>query len=455
MLAFPGVVMPSLRSVACSATRLWRAFAVTALIASAAAPGIATAQTADCDRLQATIDSMPRGDGGGAARLQQAAARQRSELARTHAYANSLGCEKRSFLIFGEQAPPQCGTVQAQIQRMRGNLAQLESSAAAAGGGNDSRRRALMARYNANCGQVAPPQQAAAPRPRDRGFFETLFGANEPPRQQQALIPPQPDLTQIPLEAPRPKTHDPEEGGQTRGAHGGNVAVCVRSCDGGFFPITYSAGRGDMEDLAALCTAMCPNAAANIYTYSGASDIETAVSLDGVPYRALPTAFRYRTTFDPSCSCKAPNQTWVAALSDAERLLTSGGGHDVVVTEQKAEELSRPQFTPSKAKTAKTALAKGDALKRDSSQIDKADLPALLPAPLPAPGGAPVAPTDDGQAAKEATSGASVATASQETTGIAAGDGGAAATLTRDQGVTQDITVNGVKKRVRIIGPKL
>ena len=49
------------------------------------------------------------------------------------------------------------------------------------------------------------------------------------------------------------------------------------------------------------------------------------MSLDGQPYRALPTAFRYRTTFDPSCSCKAPNQSWVAALSEAERLLAHLG----------------------------------------------------------------------------------------------------------------------------------
>lgn len=397
----------------------------------------ARAQTAECGRLQATIDSMPRGSaGGGGARYQQAAAKQRGEISRTVAYANSLGCEKRGFQLFGGGQPPQCGPVQAQIQRMRANLAQLESSAASAGGG-DSQRRALMARYNANCGQVEPPPQVAQ-RPRERGFFESLFGANEPTRQQQAYIPPQPDLTQIPLEPPKLKQQNSEDG-QYRGAHSGNLAVCVRSCDGGFFPISYAAFNKDPEDLALLCNALCPNAAVSVYSYSGASDIETAVSLEGEPYRSLPNAFRYRTTFDPSCSCKAPNQTWVAALADAERMISSGG-KDIIVTEQKAAELSRPKFTPVKGKPALPA-ANGKA--DPAAATDKID-PAVTGAI-----------TDDGAAAKEASSGASVATASRETAGISAGDGVAAATVTRDQGATADIVVNGVRKRVRIIAPKL
>ena len=437
-----GVVMSGFPSFAAVAARLLPAIALTAWLGCAVFDA-ANAQSADCERLQATIDSMPRGDsGGGAARFQQAAAKQRGEIARTQSYANSLGCEKPGFLVFGAAQPPQCAPVLSQLQRMRGNLAQLESSAAAAGGGsNDARRRLLMARYNANCGRVEQPQQATAqPRPRDRGFFENLFGINEPPRQQ-AYIPPQPDLTQIPLEVPlRSRQGDSEDGDQYRGAHAGNVAVCVRTCDGGFFPVSYAAGRQNPEDLAALCTALCPNAAVSVYSYAGAADIESAVSLDGQPYRALPTAFRYRTTFDPSCSCKAPNQSWVAALSEAERLLASGGGHDIVVSEQKAAELSRPKFMPVKVKPGPQVPGKSDPAVPGAVKVD----------PLPT-----AALPDDGQAAKEATSGAAVATASRETTGISAGDGAVAAILTREHGNTQEIMVNGVRKRVRIIGPKL
>ena len=413
-----------------------------ALAAISIGNGAAVAQTAECDRLQATIASMPRGGGGGdASRYQQAAARQRGEIGRTVAYANSLGCNKGGFLIFGEAKPPQCGQIESQLQRMRGNLAQLESAAANAGGNSsEDRRRALMARYNANCGREGPaPQVAAAPRPRDRGFFESLFGGGVDQRQpqQQAYIPPQPDVTQIPLDAPqKPRVHS-EGGGSQYAAHGGNIAVCVRSCDGGFFPVSYAAGSEDSAGLTALCTALCPNAQANVYTYGGGADIESAVSLTGQAYRALPAAFRYRTTFDSTCTCKAANQTWVAALTEAERLLTSGGGHDVVVSEQKAAELSRPKFMPVKVKADPKLQARAD------------------PNATAGIGALPAAPADDGQTAREASAGAALATASTETTGISAGDGVAAATITRDQGQTQEVVVNGVKKRVRIIGPKL
>lgn len=419
---------------------------LTACLGGAALAGAAVAQTAECDRLQATIASMPRGGGGGdASRYQQAAAKQRGEIGRTVAYANSLGCNKGGFLIFGESKPPQCGQIESQLQRMRGNLAQLESAAANAGGNSsEDRRRALMARYNANCGREGPPPQvAAAPRPRERGFFESLFGGGvdqRQPQQQQAYIPPQPDVTQIPLDEPPRQKPRSEAAGNGYYARGGNVAVCVRSCDGGFFPISYSAGSEDGDDLTALCAALCPNAPASVYTYGGGADIESAVSLTGQAYRALPAAFRYRTTFDSTCTCKAAGQTWVAALSEAERLLTSGGGHDVIVSEQKAAELSRPKFMPVKAKADPKLQAKAD----PSATAAIGALPA-----------APAVPAEDGQAAKEASTGAAVATASQETTGISAGDGVAAATITRDQGQTREIVVNGVRKRVRIIGPKL
>ena len=294
------------------------------------------------------------------------------------------------------------------------------------------------------CEVAAPPQVAAAPqRPRDRGFFENIFGGGEPPRQQQALNAPQPDFQQIPLDAtqnPAPRATD--DGERSYGAHGGNVAVCVRTCDGGFFPVSYSAGRADPEDLALLCSALCPNTPVSVYSYSGASDIETAVSAEGEPYRAMPTAFRYRTTFDPSCSCKAPHQTWVAALAEAERLITSGGGrHDVVVSEQKAEEMSRPKAAPVPVKAAAKGTAKGDPLTTGVPVTGAVATGAVAP---------------DTQGVREATSGATVPTAGQETAGISAGDGTSATTYSREQGQMKDIVLpSGVKRRVRIIGPKL
>jgi hypothetical protein len=76
------------------------------------------------------------------------------------------------------------------------------------------------------------------------------------------------------------------------------LAVCVRLCDGFFFPsATRSGGDG-------ACAAQCPDAPTARYTEPAGSDrIEDAVSIRGALYSALPVANRYRTTFDGACRC--------------------------------------------------------------------------------------------------------------------------------------------------------
>jgi len=92
------------------------------------------------------------------------------------------------------------------------------------------------------------------------------------------------------------------------------LAVCVRLCDGYFFPSAAVAGGGDDA-----CAAQCPDAPAALYTERAGSDrIDDAVSTRGAPYSALPAAFRYRTTLDNACTChRSPRSAFsVASLSD-------------------------------------------------------------------------------------------------------------------------------------------
>ena len=75
-------------------------------------------------------------------------------------------------------------------------------------------------------------------------------------------------------------------------------AVCVRLCDGFFFPSATSSGGDE------ACAAQCPDAPTARYTEPGGSDnIEDAVSKLGALYTALPVASRYRTTLDSACTC--------------------------------------------------------------------------------------------------------------------------------------------------------
>lgn len=372
-----------------------------ALIGATVAP--ASAQYIDCGRLRGQIEALGRGGGGNAGQFAAAAQKQRQELNRTISYAQSIGCDRQRFLIFGEGPPPQCGTINAQISRMRANLASLESSG---GGGDDGRRRSLMLQYNAYCrdGQ----QQVAAPQPqpqRQRGFLESLFGQ------------PEAEPEQVPLEDPNLLPGDDK-------LRGGSQAVCVRKCDGGFFPLPLSARRGQGETLNDLCAALCPNAETEVFTRSPTADIEKAVSLDGEAYMSLPNAKKFEKSFDSTCTCKPQNQSWSEALANAEKILGEKRKSDIIVTPQKAQELSQPKDVRAEArrKPRKETAAK---------------------------------PAEPDVSVQEGMTGSLAPTAGKESAGI----GGAAAPSTvigADQGAARDVVgPDGVKRKVRIVGPQI
>ena len=82
-------------------------------------------------------------------------------------------------------------------------------------------------------------------------------------------------------------------------------SVCVRLCDGFFFPIGDLPNDGDISGHEALCTGLCPGAPARLYVVPSGSDrIEDAVGVQSrKPYTALPVAFRHAAKTDRTCSC--------------------------------------------------------------------------------------------------------------------------------------------------------
>ena len=71
---------------------------------------------------------------------------------------------------------------------------------------------------------------------------------------------------------------------------GGAYMVCVSTCDGSFFPVSYSGGRTDT--LGEICRALCPNAEMALYSFPFGGTIEEATSASGEPYSNLPNAGR-------------------------------------------------------------------------------------------------------------------------------------------------------------------
>src|SRR5580704_17679976 len=301
-----------------------------------ATPGAATNPM--CPRLEAQLASIDRGGGGGdpakeeqIGRYQDAATKQQAELDRVTSRAKRMGCDSSGFFSLFSGQSAQCGPVNNQIQQMRANLDQITNSlerlrSGGFGGDRDNQRRSVLtALAQNNCG----PQYAnVAPGP--GSFLQNLFGNNNPGAPGAPGVP-----------------------GADVGPQSGTFrTVCVRSCDGYYFPISFATVPARFPDDEKTCKALCPAADASLYSYRNpGEDMSQAVSISGQPYSSSPNAFRYRQEFTPSCSCKARGQTWSDALKSIVNKAAAEQQGDIIVTEESAKKMSRPlpKATPAAA----------------------------------------------------------------------------------------------------------
>lgn len=93
--------------------------------------------------------------------------------------------------------------------------------------------------------------------------------------------------------------------------------LCVRACDGYYFPISFSTTRDQLEADEATCQRRCPAGNATLFFHASRGEIsDQAISISGSRYADLENAFRYRSVLDPSCTCgqAIPDPSEEAAL---------------------------------------------------------------------------------------------------------------------------------------------
>jgi hypothetical protein len=275
-----------------------------------------------CSRLEGQLAAIDRSTGVDPARAEQvrryeeASGKQQAELDRMLAQSRRAGCEGTGFFLFGalQSQSQQCVDLNRQISSMRGNLDRINIDLQRLRGGDldrgEQRRSVMVALAQNNCG---PQYRTAARAP--GGFFDQLFGrdSGEP--------------------GPAGDFANPDaQSGSFR-------TVCVRTCDGFYFPISYATSSARFAQDEKTCQRMCPASEAMLFSYrTTGEDITQATSISGQPYSALPNALKYRTEFNPSCSCKRPGQTWADALPKDEAVEPG----DVVVTEERAKQMAQP-----------------------------------------------------------------------------------------------------------------
>ncbi len=90
--------------------------------------------------------------------------------------------------------------------------------------------------------------------------------------------------------------------------------ICVRLCDGYFFPVSFSTLPSHFEQDAASCQSKCAAPVELYYYQNPGAAVDQSVALHTQePYTSLKTAFRYRKELVKGCSCKeaeySPSET--------------------------------------------------------------------------------------------------------------------------------------------------
>ena len=221
---------------------------------------------------------------------QQAISHQQGEIDKVKRDLRRFGCTSGSFLVFGGENAETCDMLSGTLDRMYDNLAELQNHDIP-----------LVTR------SMSPARRAQLLDALERNGCNDV---PDSPRAARDTTPPEPasydpDIQDQPRPAPR-KSEIRNLGG---GDRGGNLqTVCVRTCDGGFFPVSTNTSPASFERDAEVCSMMCPGVETELFYHGvGTQEMSEMVSASGgMPYKEEPYAFKFRGSArkqDKSCGC--------------------------------------------------------------------------------------------------------------------------------------------------------
>lgn len=292
----------------------------------------AMARSAICSSLERQLANAGSG-GGNFARYARAAAAQGEQIQVARAQARRSGCGGGFFSFLGveEASPRSCNRIMNTIRRMEANRAALLRKRDSLSGGGGS-RRAIQAALAANdCNgakiiNVKASRKLPAPIDDEREVRTSLLDRladDEPVRKSRK---------EERKSIQKVNSGDDNEGARREGnsvyVPGGTVrTLCVRTCDGFYFPVSFSTTKDRFSKDAAACQSMCPGAEAKLYYHSiPDEEPEQMVDLTGTRYMSTPTAFQYRVNgarSTPGCTCQAAQDEAMSKPLDTEATETT------------------------------------------------------------------------------------------------------------------------------------
>lgn len=297
-----------------------------------------------CQALRAQLASAQSGNASAA-------------VAKLERQARSFGC--RSEARWGRHRA--CAGIEARLKRAR------------SGGRDTGKVRRLRRQIERKC---SAPQQRTASRPqrprqpktqsvrgpsgrvilhgtrddnhldsragRRGNFFSSLFGGDRRARENAGIETARIDPNARRGSVERYSLEEAQEGsrketgsagvstratgsGRRKNMRYGNArTVCVRLCDGFYFPINSNSHSDNYYAEHAMCVGRCPGADVSLYVHNNEAPVERMRStMTGEAYVRLPTAFAYRKGLKPGCGCQ-PQTMIVKDLNAEETLATVG-----------------------------------------------------------------------------------------------------------------------------------
>ena len=113
--------------------------------------------------------------------------------------------------------------------------------------------------------------------------------------------------------------------------------LCVRTCDGYYFPISYSTVPSKFADDEQLCQRLCPATEVTLYSHRNpGEDVARAVSSDRPVLLRTAQRVQLSQGIQRRLQCRAPGQSWADALRQGQGPDQTVERGDIVVTEEQA-----------------------------------------------------------------------------------------------------------------------
>ncbi|MBO0346110.1 DUF2865 domain-containing protein [Roseibium sp. CAU 1637] len=306
--------------------RLAAALSVLALL-TFSGPISSAEAAASCSSLRGELARLSKNSSSAAsAKWEDAQNRQASAL-------QAAERDARHFRCSSQTQDARCAALTTKIGKMRRNLAAIERKLAKVSRGDKTARAKLAVERQikaANCTSNGSAKASSAPE----GVLSALFSRKTPKGTTK--------LTPAAGNHERPKQLKRSRAVVNSGASfaSGKTyrTLCVRSCDGYFFPLSFKANRNQFEQDAARCGQICPAAETELYVYRNPGGApEDMMSLAGTPYENLENAWRYKSERVNSCSCRGQSSAGqrMAMLKTLDtsplKVVSKGAGHIKVI----------------------------------------------------------------------------------------------------------------------------